>query len=427
MLETAPELTLAIALAIGLLVGLERGWRGRHAPEGARVAGVRTFGLIGLLGGLSALLAGELHAAALAVGFAATAAALIAGYLFAARRTGDVSITGLVAGLVTFVLGAAAVEGYPAEAGAAAVVMTLLLGYKPELHRWLAGIEAHELHAALHLLLISVVVLPILPDRGFGPWQALNPYEIWWMVVLIGAISFAGYVAVRLAGPRRGTIVTGLLGGLASSTALTLHFARTARRNGGDPTILAAGILLACGMMFARVALVVGLIDRGILAALAAPLAAMAAIVLAAALALWRIGSRRAEAAGLDLKNPLELGSAVAFGALLAIVMLAARGAGAGLGGAGIVALAALSGVADVDAITLTLARLGGVEIAQGVAVFGIVLAAAVNGVVKGGLSLVVGGRPLGVRAGVPLVVSAFAGLAVAWFVAGGSLLDADM
>jgi uncharacterized membrane protein (DUF4010 family) len=410
MLAETPELTLAIALAIGLLVGLERGWQGRNVAEGGRVAGVRTFGLIGLLGGASGLLADRTHIAVVAIGFASVAAALVAGYAFAARRSTDVSVTSLIAGLVTFVLGAAAVLGYPAEAGAAAVVMTILLGYKPELHRWLATIELQELRAALQLLVISVVVLPILPDRGFGPWQALNPYDIWWMVVLISAISFCGYVAMKRVGARRGAIVTGLLGGLASSTALTLHFARTAHRQASGERALAVGILLACGTMFPRIAVVAALVDRDVVVPLALPLAAMAAIVYAGALLHWRRGSVEGHRTAVELSNPLELGSAIGFGALLAVIMLAARSLEAALGEPGVLALAAASGIADVDAITLTLSQLAGGGTPLNIAAFGIVLAAAVNSVVKAALALVVGGRTLGVQAGVPLVAAALIG-----------------
>ena len=181
--ETLPAsgeslLLLGTALAIGLLIGMERGWQAREAGEGRRVAGLRTYGLFGLLGGGAGLLARALGPTILGFIFVGFALAVTATYLLQRRGSGDIGITSLVAALLTFVLGAAATLGFATEAGAAAVVTALLLGFKEVLHGWLRRLERRELHAALQLLLLSVVVLPLLPDRGYGPWQALNPYEI---------------------------------------------------------------------------------------------------------------------------------------------------------------------------------------------------------------------------------------------------------
>lgn len=412
---TDPVLALAVSLAIGLLIGLERGWRERDAEEGSRVAGLRTFGLIGLLGGVSGLIAAAVSSGLL-LGLAGlgVAGALVAGHLRAARDRRDVSITTLVAGLVTFALGAATALGFTAEAAAAAVVAALLLGYKPELHRWLRAIEARELRSALKLLLISVVILPVLPDRGFGPYDALNPHEIWWMVVLISAISFAGYLAMKIVGVSRGALVTGLLAGLASSTALTLHFSRLGRRRRELAPMLAPAILLACGTMFPRMLVVAGLVYTPMFRALALPAAAMALVVLAAAFTLHRRDrSREAAAAAAPVSNPLQLGAALGFGLLLGIVMLVARWMEAQFSAAGVLAIAGISGLSDVDAITLTLARMGESEITAALAAFAIVVAAAANSLAKGALALVIGGRGLGLRVLAPLALAAGAGLAV--------------
>lgn len=186
---------LGAALTIGLLIGVERGWKAREAEEGERVAGVRTYGLLGLLGGCVALVAEHLGTLVTGLVFIAVAGVLATAYVIINTRRGeDVGITSLVAGLLTLVFGALAVLGEMAAAAAAAVVTTLLLGFKPQLHRWVSGLKGAELQAGLKLLLISIVPLPVLPDRRYGPWQALNPYEIWWMVVLIAGISFAGYL-----------------------------------------------------------------------------------------------------------------------------------------------------------------------------------------------------------------------------------------
>lgn len=407
---------LGIALAIGLLIGTERGWREREAREGGRIAGVRTYGLIGLLGGAVALLANRFGALLLGLGFVAMAGVLAAVYLVNLRRgDDDVGITSLVTELLTFVFGALAAMGEVAVAAAAAVVTTLLLSYKPVLHRWVRALEVDEVRAGLKLLLISVVLLPILPNRGYGPWEALNPYAIWWMVVLIAAISFIGYFAVKIAGPRRGIAFTGLFGGLAASTALTLHFARMARRSESLAPMLATGILLACGTMFPRMLLVASLVEPALFDVLLMPSVIMAVVTYLPAVILWRRQERSAGDAQSPMKNPLELRAALGFGLLLALVMLLGQALQQWFGEAGLLALAAASGVADVDAITLSLARMGAEGLQVSVAATGIVIAAAVNSVVKGGMASFIGGRLVFVRVGLPLLVAAIGGLLTVW------------
>jgi uncharacterized membrane protein (DUF4010 family) len=398
---------VGVALALGLLIGVERGWKARSVAEGQRVAGVRTYGLIGLLGGASALLSQHLGVLLMGLMFVGLAGALTTVYVVTQRYDDtDVGITSLIASLLTFVFGALAGYGEVAVAGASAVVTTLLLGYKPVLHRWVGALQAGELLAVLKLLLISVVLLPVLPNRGYGPWQALNPYEIWWMVVLIAAISFVGYFAIKIGGARKGAVFTGLFGGLASSTALTLHFSRVASRESAMTPMLATGILLACGTMFPRMVLVAGLLNGDLLRPLLVPAGVMALLVYAPAAFYWRSLVRRKTDAPAPLSNPLEIRTALSFGALLALVML---------GEAGVLMLAAASGVADVDAITLSLARMSQDDLALRVATLGIVIAAAVNSLVKGGMATAIGGRDIGLRVGVPLLACAAAGLLVAW------------
>jgi uncharacterized membrane protein (DUF4010 family) len=349
--------------------------------------------------------------------FVALAGALTAVYVANLRHDeSDVGITSLIAGLLTFVFGALAGLGEVAVAGASAVITTLLLGYKPLLHRWVSALEGKELRAGLKLLLISVVLLPILPNRGYGPWQALNPYEIWWMVVLIATISFVGYFAIKIGGTRKGTVFTGLFGGLASSTALTLHFSRVSRGDAALAPMLATGILLACGTMFPRMFLLAGVLNVQLLRPLLVPVLIMALLVYVPALFYGWSQRHRESAAAARLDNPLEIKAAVSFGALLAVVMLLGKGLQAWLGDAGVLLLAAASGIADVDPITLSLARMSQDELGIRVAVTGIVIAAAVNSLVKGGMATVIGGRQVGMRVAGPLLASAIAGLSVAWY-----------
>ncbi|MGD8965828.1 MAG: DUF4010 domain-containing protein, partial [Gammaproteobacteria bacterium] len=308
---------LSVALAIGLLIGLERGWQERKAEEGHRVAGLRTYGLLGLLGGVAGLLSEHFGPLILGLAFVAMIGGLTAIYIVNLPAEKDVGITSLVAALLTFGFGALAAIGEVAIAAASAVVTTLLLSYKPQLHRWVRGLEMTELRAGIKLLIISVVFLPILPNRGFGPWQALNPFEIWWMVVLIAAISFVGYFAVKIGGPRRGVISTGLFGGLASSTAVTLNLARTERGGGEMTTLLAAGILLACGTMFPRMILVASLINPSLFRMLVIPVLVMSLLAYGPAIIYWRSGLSKDPDVGAPLQNPLELKAALGFGALL--------------------------------------------------------------------------------------------------------------
>ena len=413
--EPAAIYHLGVALAIGLLIGVERGWKMRDAAEGARIAGVRTYGLLGLLGGGLALLVESPGSLAFGLGFLGVAGMLSAAYVANLRRevqqARDVSITGVVAGLLTFVFGALATAGSAPLAAAAAVVTTLLLSYKPVLHRWVKQLQEQELQAGLKLLLISVVLLPILPDRGYGPWQALNPYAIWWMVVLIAALSFIGYFAINIGGSRRGILFTGLSAGLASSTALTLHFSRLAQKQPSLHTMLAAGVLLACSTMFPRMLLVASAINPALLGPLTLPAGIMAALTLVPALWYWRDGTRHPVDAASPIKNPLELTSAVSFGLLLALVMLLGKALEARFGETGVLALAAASGIADVDAITLSLADMSNETLASHVAITGIVIAAAVNSVAKAIMAAVAGGREIARRVGLPLLASAVAGV----------------
>ncbi|TVQ88453.1 MAG: MgtC/SapB family protein [Chromatiaceae bacterium] len=413
----------AVALAIGVLVGLERGWQTRHCEEGEREVGLRTMALIGLIGGVAGLLV-DLVGGVL-IGFIVVALGLLlsAAHIASVRR-GDLGLTTEVAAMATLLLAVMAGLGQLAIAASGAVVMVLLLGYKTELHGWLEALNRPELHAAFKLLLISVVLLPLLPNRGFGPWEILNPYVIWWMVVLIATISFVGYFAVRIAGARRGTLFTGLFGGLASSTATTLNLARVHRDGPSQPAssaaLPAAGILLACGTMFPRILLIASVIYTPLFWKLLWPVLAMMLVLYAsAAVYVWRAG-RTDAAEDLLQRNPLELQAALFFGAILALVMLLGRALTEWFGNAGIYVLATASGIADVDAITLSLARMASTEeLLVLTAGIGILIACLVNTLVKAGMAWVIGGGALGMRVALPMVAAVIAGPALfaqVWF-----------
>jgi len=406
-------LNLGVALTLGLLVGLERGWQERSAAEGRRVAGIRTFALIALLGGLAEILARAAGEILLGIAFFALVVLMAISHAAEARESKDYGVTTLIAALITFVLGAMAVRGEQVIAAAGAVVTTIVLSLKPVLHQWLQRIAPEELAAALKLLLISVVILPILPDRAYGPWQAINPYRLWWIVVVLAAISFAAYAAVKTAGAEWGILLTGFLGGMVSSTGVSIHLARLARTLSQEE-ILIAGVLVASATMFLRVLVLVAVLNFELFAGLWIPMLAMA-VVLAGAAAVYDRRSKRTRIDSFQLRNPVELGQALQFGLLLAVILLATQAARAWLGEAGLFLVAGVSGIADVDAITISLARVTGGEMAARSVSLAVFVATLVNTLTKTTLVAVLGGPKIGAKIAWPMVGSLALGTALIW------------
>jgi len=384
---------LGIAIAIGFIIGLERGWKGRAAEEGMRVAGLRTFGLIGLLGGLWGLLAETLGQWLLGFAFLALAVLLVVGHAISVKATKDYGITTVVAALIAFALGALAVTGYMHIAAAGAIVTAMILRLKPVLHSWLTRLEYGELSAILKLALIWIVILPLLPNRGYGPWQAINPYEIWWMVVLIAGISFAGYVAIKTVGASKGLLITGFLGGLVSSTAATLNLSKLAQKKTRIATICAA-ILLAEAIMFPRILLEVSVVNPALLYPVLLPILLMTSVMVVGVFLLWR-KKGQAQEGELPVTNPFQIKMALQFGLFLALVMLLAKAAMTWLGETGVYLVAFVSGFADVDAITLSLSSMAAKDLAPEAAINGIVIAAIVNTMFKTFLALFIAGRQM--------------------------------
>jgi len=259
-----------------------------------------------------------------------------------------------------------------------------------------------------------VVLLPALPNEGYGPWQAFNPYTTWWMVVLIAGIGFAAYVAIRLLGTRHGLLVTALLGGIVSSTAMTITLARLDAEK--LRPALAAGLLATSALMFPRVLLEVGLINRELLPSLLAPMLTAGSIYAGGALFYYLRAAQQPEnAAEPPLKNPFELGPALRFGGLLVVILFLVEGARRLLGDTGIYLVSLLSGLTDVDAITLSLSNSARTDLSELVAVRGIFLAALSNSLVKVGLILLIGGRALATLTLPFMGAGLLAGLAVLW------------
>lgn len=406
---------LALALAIGLLVGLERGWSARAAEPGTRVAGFRTFGLLGLAGGLAAQLPVPLAAILLAGGVAL----VIAGYVRSSGEPHSRSATGALAGIITLGLGWYAASGRGGEALAVAAIMTLILGLRHRLHGLLRGISEAEMEAIGRFAIVALVILPLMPDRAIGPLDALNPRQLWLVVVVVLGLSFLGYVLARRLGPGKGLLVTAAVGALVSSTAVTAAYARRLREPEPPALALAAGISIASVVMFARILLLTGLLVPAALPALAlAMLPALAVQVLLSALLVRRAGA--SETAGpIRLGNPLDFPPALGLAAMVAGLILLSRWLIGRFGGLGIGVLLTLTGLADVDAAILTLSQLPPDAVAPRTAGLLLLLPAIGNSLWKAGLTLVIAGPRRGWPAASPLVAGTTAaaialGLAVA-------------
>ncbi|WP_104048529.1 MgtC/SapB family protein [Vibrio jasicida] len=397
---------LFIALLLGAIVGTQRGWVMRNSVEGSRVAGIRTFSLVGLLGGLIGILA-KIYTPLL-LGFALIALVILAciAFVIQQKKSEDISITGVVSLVITFVLGSLAVSGEAVLAAAAAVITAVVLDNKKELHQALQRLQEYELDAALRLLLISIVLLPLLPNQAYGPWKALNPYEIWWMVVLIASISFVGYFAIKIGGAKRGILFTSVFAGLSSSTALTLQFSHLSREQEGISPLLASGILLSCGTMFPRLLIVLSVLNPQLVSLLWPIVLVMMIALYLPAWWIWRRSEVEKIEQSNKQTNPLALQSALFFGVVLAIIMLLSHALSDWFGSAGILVLSAVSGITDVDAISLTLGRQSTQSLALEVAVLGIFIAASVNTIVKMGMVLMIGARQLWAKV-VPPMLSA--------------------
>lgn len=370
---------VGLALAIGLLIGIERGWREREGRAGSRAAGIRTHALIGLLGGVWGLIAQFTNANVLgfaALGFAGT-------FAFFEWRENKIakssSATGLVAGLLAFALGAYAVLGDMVVAGSVAVAATVILAERDALHGFLEKLKWAELRAALLLLMMTFVLLPLLPDRTIDPWQALNPFQIWTMVVVTAAVSYGGYIAVRLLGGRNGLLFAGAAGGLTTSTTVTFTFARISRQHPNALWELMSGTAAAWAVSLVRMTAIALVFAPSLAQFLVAPIAAAVAVVAsAAAFFYWRSASDAVQSE-LTLEDPFDLVAILRFSLVLIVVMVGAKLLSGGFGQAGLLSIAAASGFVDVDPITLSVARMTGTAISGAAAAIAILAAAGTN------------------------------------------------
>lgn len=374
-------LRLAASAGVGLLIGLERE---RH-PQAK--AGARTFALIALAGTLAAFADDALAGAWIVpVGLAGVVLMLVAAY-WRIGSDDEPGTTTVAAASVCYLLGVLAGVGETAIAGAIAIGVTVMLYFKPEIEGLSTALERREQVSVLQFLVVTFIVLPILPDRAYGPYEVLNPRSIWLMVVLISGIGLASYVALRLVGERHGALLAGALGGLVSSTATTVAYGRISRESPGAERLALVAVPVANLTPLVRVTVLCAVVAPGLLAELAPALAA----ALVAGGAVYALSLRRSDGGArvqaVETRNPAQIGTALLFGALYAGVLLASAWLSDLAGSRGLYVAALVSGLADLDAITLTALNLFADERAAAhVAVITIALAYGANVVFKLGV-----------------------------------------
>ncbi|UUL83254.1 MgtC/SapB family protein [Sphingomonas qomolangmaensis] len=355
MIWNAQHLAVGAAIAIGLLIGIERGWNLRDAREGTRVAGVRTFVLLGLLGGLAGLLGTDEQPLVAALLIAAPALILAIGYATDPAKRLKPDATTAIAALLTLALGFVAGHGQPMLAIACAALVTFVLALRTEAHALIAKLDGQDIKAMARFAVIAAAVLPFLPSGDYGPYDAWNPQKLWLVVVLVTGFSFAGYVANRIFGARHGTIATALIGGAYSSTAVTQSLAQ---RLGSDSPggAESAGIALASAVMYLRVLILVAALATSVLAPFAIVLLPASLAALIAGVWLYRKASAGDDATPPG--NPIALAPALGFLLFVALAAVAARWAEGRFGEQGIATLVLVMGSLDVDAAIVTVGGL---------------------------------------------------------------------
>ena len=400
-------LKLATALALGLLVGLQR------ERVDSRIAGVRTFPLITLLGAVTALAAPSLGPWLVAAGMLAFAAMLVIANIAKLRVETDPGLTTEIAALLMYGVGAYLVVGHGAAAVAVGGAVVLLLHLKQPLHRFVAAMGERDVTAIMQFALITLVILPVLPNRNVGPYDALNPRTIWLMVVLVVSISLAGYVAYKLLGARAGSLLAGVLGGLVSSTATTVTYARRSREITGPPRsgaeLATLVIVVASTIAFARVIAIVAVVAPAQIGIISAPLAAMFAWMGLLSAGAYAAGRRHTAGTLPETVNPAELVPALAFGALFALITLVIAFVKQRWGDSGLYPVALASGLVDMDAIALSAANLAHDARIESPTAWRVILLAGLSNIVfKGVYAFALGSAALRGR------IAVFFGLALA-------------
>lgn len=404
------------ALAIGLLIGLER--ERSQSREGSRTAGrigIRTCALAALSGNLMTWFPGPWQPWTILAGMGFTVALAILSYLRTSLgRHADTGITSEFALFICYILGVMTGSGQSAEAGIIGIILLALLHFKAMLHKFSRTLSQQDMQMAIQFLVISMIVLPLLPNQGYGPFHALNPHRIWLMVVLISGLGFAAYAGIKLLGDKAGLSLTGLLGGIVSSTAVTMAMARISRTapSLGHACVLAT--LWACGSVFIRVWLLSLILFPDVANHLVTSMLAIVSFVALLTLMLWRRPQQEtnhADAGYAPDRNPLSFRTALMFGFLYGLVLMFSHWAYATLGTTGILGVAAASGLTDVDAITLTLNEMARKELESSLAAKAILIACVSNTLVKWSLAMGLGARNIRLPLSIGLLPMAAFGL----------------
>ncbi|MEA1977441.1 MAG: MgtC/SapB family protein [Chloroflexota bacterium] len=393
LLNLEPWWRFAAALLIGALIGLEREFVQQRSGE-QEFGGIRTFALMSLLGAVAAFLTDQYGPLIFLAVYLGLILLLWASLLASSMRGVEEGITTEVTALLVPLFGAMMIWNQPVVAAALGVITALILALKPRLHGAARRMSAEDLRATLEFSIITAVVLPLLPNEGFGPFGVLNPFQIWLLVVFISGIGFLGYVLMKYLGPERGIGITGLLGGLVSSTATTLSFAGRSKTNAGLSTVLAQGILLASCVMFPRVLIEVAVVNPGLVRQVVVPLATMLIAGVSAVYVLWRRGraEEKVDHGGVELSNPLRLKTAITFGLVFAVVLVVVEAANEYFGSAGVYIASMLAGITDVDSITLSVSNLSMKGLLDPrVAAIAIILATIMNTIAKAVMAMVLG------------------------------------
>lgn len=411
-----PLQRVGLALAIGFLVGIERGWKQRDEDDGHRVAGIRTFALIGLLGGISGLLLpalGPFPVAAVALTFGAAFAAF---QIRRANEEGDNSVTSTIAGLLVFVLGLYAIVGEAIVAAAGGVAATLVLAFKASLHLWVRSITWPEMRSALLILAATCIALPLIPAGYIDPWELVEPRSLWWLTIIIAAASFAGYIALRTIGPRSGLMISALLGSIVSSTAVTIDLGRRVRAGEVTASSGAGAAALAAAVSLTRCGIVASAFSAPMAIRLWPVLGISIIVCLACAWIFARPSASPAKSAAYAMiRSPLDLWAVARFAVLLGVLTIGANLIARTFGSYGLDLFAATAGLVDVDAVTLAVGKLANTGLAPDTAVTAILIGITANQLFKLAASFIATNIAFSLRFAVTVAL-AFAAGATAYF-----------
>jgi uncharacterized membrane protein (DUF4010 family) len=402
---------LSIALGLGLLVGLQR----EHVAS--RLAGIRTFPMVTILGTVCGMLGQNLGGWPVAMGLVALAAIIIVGNIAELREgSPDPGLTTEVAMLLMFAVGAYLVTGHKEVAIAIGGGVAVLLQAKVQMHGIAARLGDEDLKAIMQFALLSLVILPVLPNQSYGPYAVLNPHHIWLMVCLIVGISLTGYIVYKFVGEKAGIVLGGILGGMISSTATTVSYARRSAQVPQSSPGAAIVVMIASAIVFVRVLLIIGLLSPAFFPSALAPILVMMALLTFLSLGIWFWA--RQEFSPMPVQdNPSELKSALWFGLLFVIVLFAVAAAKERLGQSGLYVVAGLSGLTDMDAISLSTAQLVNSGTVAPTSGWRIILVAALSNLIfKATVILVVGHRKLFVKIGVLYGVALAVGMLLLFF-----------